>query len=107
MQRVKTGDTVQVIAGKDRGAMGEVLKVLPKENKVIVERVNILKKHQRATQAGNRQIQPGIVEFEGPIHLSNVMPICPSCDEPTRVGFEATGDGFKVRICRKCDGQLD
>lgn len=107
MQRVKTGDTVQVIAGKDKGVVGEVLRVLPKKNRVIVERVNIVKKHQRATQAGRRQIQPGIVEYEAPIHLSNVMPICPACELPTRVSFHTTADGHKVRVCRKCDGELD
>jgi len=107
MQRVKTGDTVQVIAGKDKGAMGQVIRVIPRANRVVVERVNILKKHQRAQQSGNRQISPGIVEFEGPIHLSNVMPICPSCDKPTRVGFKTTDVGMKVRICRNCEGELD
>lgn len=106
MQRVKTGDTVQVIAGKDKGAVGQVIRVLLKENKVVVERVNILKKHQRAQQAGNRQVNAGIIEFEGPINLSNVMPICPACNEPTRIGFKVTDDGAKVRICRKCDGEL-
>ena len=106
MQRVKTGDTVRVIAGKDKGAEGKVLRVNPKGNRVVVERVNIMKKHQRAMQAGRRQIQPGIVEFEGEINLSNVMPICPACNQPTRVGFRVDADGRKVRICRKCDGEL-
>lgn len=106
MQRVKTGDRVLVIAGKDKGAQGEVLRVLPKENKVVVERVNIVKKHQRAMQAGRRQVQPGIIEYEGKIDLSNVMPICPSCDEPTRIGFRET-EGGKVRYCKKCDADLD
>jgi large subunit ribosomal protein L24 len=106
MQRVKSGDQVLVIAGKDKGAVGEVLRVHPKENKVVVERVNITKKHQRAQQAGRRQIQPGIVEYEGTIDLSNVMVICPSCGEASRIGFRMTDDG-KVRYCKKCDEDLD
>ncbi len=106
MQRIKTGDTVQVIAGKDKGAVGKVLRVNPKKNRVVVERVNIVKKHQRAQQAGNSQTQAGIVEYEGEISLSNIMPICPNCEKPTRIGFRDM-DGTKVRICRKCDGDLD
>lgn len=107
MQRVKVGDEVEVIAGKDRGVRGTVLRVLPKENRVVVERVNVLKKHQRAQQAGRRQIQPGIIEFEGPINLSNVMVVCPSCEERTRVGFRQDDSGYKVRVCRKCGGDID
>ena len=106
MQRIKTGDQVLVIAGTDKGAVGRVLRVHPKENKVVVERVNITKKHQRAQQAGRRQIQPGIVEYEGKIDLSNVMLVCPSCGEASRVGFRMTEDG-KVRFCKKCDEDLD
>jgi large subunit ribosomal protein L24 len=107
MQRVKRGDTVEVIAGKDRGVRGEVLRVIPKEQRVVVERVNIARKHQRPVQAGRQQIQPGIIEFEAPIHLSNVMLICPQCSERTRVGYRVTEDGFKVRVCRKCGEDID
>lgn len=106
MQKIKTGDKVKVIAGKDKGAEGEVLRVLPKTNRVVVERVNILKKHQRPRQAGRQQIQPGIVEFEGSIDLSNVMLVCKRCSEPTRVGFRIDGDR-KVRVCRKCGQDID
>jgi large subunit ribosomal protein L24 len=107
MQRVKRGDTVEVIAGKDKGVRGEVLRVIPKEQRVVVERVNISRKHQRPVQAGRQQIQPGIIEFEAPIHLSNVMLICPQCSERTRVGYRVTEDGFKVRVCRKCGEDID
>ncbi len=72
MQRIKKGDTVDVIAGKDKGTRGEVLRVLPKEDRVVVERVNIAKKHQTPVQAGRGQVQPAVIEFEAPIHLSNV-----------------------------------
>jgi large subunit ribosomal protein L24 len=107
MQRVKVGDKVEVISGKDRGIRGAVLRVIPKENRVVVERVNILKKHRRAQQAGRRQINPGIIEFEGPIDLSNVMLVCTSCDQKTRVGFRVTDAGLKVRVCRKCGADIE
>lgn len=102
MQRIKKGDTVEVIAGKDKGARGGVLRVLPKDDGVVVERVNIVKKHQKPMQAGRGQIQPGIIEFEAPIHLSNVMLVCPNCEKATRIGFRVDEDGKKVRVCRQC-----
>jgi large subunit ribosomal protein L24 len=107
MQRIKKGDTVRVIAGKDKDIVGEVLRVIPKQNRVVVERVNIVKKHQKPVQAGRQQVQPGRIEFEAPIHLSNVMLICPQCDTPTRVGFRINEDGDKVRVCRKCGEDID
>ncbi|GAB4575853.1 MAG: 50S ribosomal protein L24 [Anaerolineae bacterium] len=107
MQRIKKGDTVEVIAGKDIGARGEVLRVLSKENRVVVAQVNIAKKHQRPMQAGRQQIQPGIIEFEAPLHLSNVMLVCTQCDKRTRVGFRVNEDGQKVRVCRKCGADID
>lgn len=100
--RVKKGDTVEVIAGEDRGKRGEVREVLPKENRVVVAGVNLVIKHQRPIRAGRGQIQPGRIQFEAPIHLSNVMPVCPHCKEATRVGFERQEDGRKVRICKRC-----
>ncbi|NDJ76997.1 MAG: 50S ribosomal protein L24 [Chloroflexi bacterium] len=107
MQRIKRGDTVEVIAGKDKGMRGEALRVIPKEDRVVIERVNIVKKHQRPMQAGRQQVQPGIIEYEGAIHLSNVMLVCPQCRERTRVGFRTNEDGFKVRVCRKCGEDID
>lgn len=106
MQRIKKGDTVEVIAGKDLGERGEVLVVHTKADRVVVHGVNILKRHRKARQAGNRQVPAQIVEFEGPIHLSNVMVICSSCDKRTRVGFRMREDG-KTRFCKKCDADLD
>lgn len=106
MQRIKTGDEVEVIAGKDVGDRGSVISVLKKENRVVVEGVNILKKHQKAQQAGRQQVQAQIIEFEGPIHLSNVMLVCPACDEATRVGFRSADDGTKTRYCKKCDADI-
>jgi len=107
MNRIKTGDHVRVIAGNHKGEEGAVLRVHPKTNRVVVEKVNIAKKHQRPVQAGQQQVQPGIIEFEAPIHLSNVMLICPQCDEPTRVGFRFDEDNMKVRVCRSCGEDID
>lgn len=102
MNRIKTGDTVEVIAGDDRGLRGTVKRVLPDENRVVVTGVNMVKKHQRPMRAGRREVQPGIIEFEAPIHSSNVMLVCPNCNQRSRVGFKEEG-GRKVRVCKKCD----
>ena len=107
MQRVKKGDTVEVIAGKDLGERGEVLAVLPKEDRVVVHGVNNLKRHRKARQSGTQQIPAQIVEFEGPIHLSNVMVVCPNCNQRTRVGFRVRDDDFKVRVCKKCGKDIE
>lgn len=106
MNRIKKGDTVEVISGDDLGVRGEVLRVLPKEDRVVVSTVNMVIKHQSAQRAGRSQVQGGRVQFEAPVHLSNVMPVCPSCDAAVRVGFEIV-DGRKVRVCRKCGEALD
>lgn len=107
MQRVKRGDTVEVIAGKDVGVRGEVERVIPKQNRVVVKGVNMARKHERARQAGNQQVPAQIVDFEAPLHLSNVMPVCPSCDKATRVGFRVTDAGVKTRVCRKCGADMN
>lgn len=103
MVRVKKGDLVRVIAGKDKGKEGKVLRVIPRENKVIVENVHIVKRHQRPTQ---RLREGGIIEREAPIHVSNVMVVCPSCNRPTRIGYKFV-EGRKVRYCRKCGEIVD
>ncbi len=97
--KVKKGDIVQVIAGNDRGRRGEVMRVFPKEGRVLVKGVNVITKHQRPTA---RQREGGIIEREAPIHISNVLVICPVCDRPTRVGFAFTETGEKVRACKRC-----
>lgn len=101
MQRIKIGDTVEVIAGVDKGKRGEVIRVEPKKNRVVVDGVNIRKKHQRPRQAGRQQTQAGILDFAAPINMSNVMVICPETDLPTRVGFRINEDGEKVRYSRR------
>src|SRR5258705_5534203 len=107
MQRIKKGDTVEVVAGKDLGERGEVISVLIANNRVVVEGVNNAKKHEKAKTIGNRQIPAQIVEFNAPIHLSNVMLVCPTCDKHTRVGYRFTDDGRKVRFCKQCDANID
>ena len=105
MQRVKKNDTVRVISGKDAGKEGRVVHVYPARERVMVEGVNRVTKHQkrRATRAGAQE--GGLVHEEAPIHLSNVMPVCPSCDRPARVGTKLI-DGKRTRFCRKCDSEF-
>lgn len=103
--KVKVGDTVEVIRGEDRGMRGTVRVAHPRKNKIIIEGVNIVIKHQRAIPAGRQQTPGGRIELEAPVDVSNVMLVCPSCQEPTRVGYEVT-DGGKVRVCKKCRAQI-
>ncbi|MGD2104466.1 MAG: 50S ribosomal protein L24 [Anaerolineae bacterium] len=105
MNRIKKGDTVEVISGNDRGLRGKVQQVRPGKKQVVVSGVNIVKKHQRPMRAGRREVQPGIIEFEAPIHSSNVMLVCPECKKRTRVGFEQDGER-KVRVCKKCGEKI-
>ena len=105
MQRIKKDDTVKVIAGKDRGKEGRVVRVLPEAGRVLVEGVNVATKHRRVqtTRAGAQE--GGIVHEEMPLHASNVMPICPSCGAATRVGAKFI-DEEKHRYCRKCEAEF-
>lgn len=107
MQRVKKGDEIEVIAGKDRGFRGEVVRMIKNKNRVVVNGINMAKKHQAARQAGGQTIPAQIMDFEAPIHLSNVMVVCPSCDEATRIGYRTRDDGYKTRFCKKCDADMD
>jgi len=103
---IKREDTVMVIAGNDKGARGRVLRVQPKDDQVVIESVNIRKKHQKPMQAGRGQVQAGIIQFEAPIHISNVMLVCPQCDKPTRVGHRRE-DGRGIRVCKSCGKDID
>jgi len=105
--RIKKGDTIEVISGNDQGLRGTVQRVLPKANRIVVSGINTVKKHQRPTRAGRSQVQPGIIEFEAPFHISNVMLVCPRCDQRTRVKFTWQEDGRKVRVCKKCGEAID
>ena len=102
--KIKKGDRVKVIAGKDKDKEGLVLRSLPKRQRVVVEKVNIAKKAMRPTQ---QNPQGGITSIEMPIHVSNVMLVCPECKEATRVGSRVNEDGKKVRVCKKCGKDID
>ncbi|MEA1969581.1 MAG: 50S ribosomal protein L24 [Thermodesulfobacteriota bacterium] len=102
--RIKKEDKVKIIAGKDRGKIGKVLKVLKDKNRVVVENINMAKIHQRPTQANP---QGGIVDKPMPMDLSNLMLMCSSCVKPVRVGIKQLEDGKKVRVCKKCNEQID
>ena len=102
---IRKNDNVVVVAGKDRGKRGRVLRVVPDKNRVVVEGVNFIKKHTRPNPQAN--VKGGIVEREAALHASNVQIVCPECGAPTRIGRELLADGRKVRICRKCDGAVD
>ncbi len=107
MAKIKKGDTVEVISGNDGGERGTVQRVLTKSNRIVVIGVNTVKKHQRPMRAGRGQVQPGIIEFEAPIDISNVMLVCPRCDQHARVGFTWLEDGRKVRMCKRCEEIID
>jgi len=98
--RIKRDDIVEVITGSDRGIRGKVLAVFPDKNRVIVEGVNLVKKHQRVRQVRGGQ-EGGIIEREAPIHISNVMLVDPKSDRPTRIGSQTTDDGVKQRIAKR------
>jgi large subunit ribosomal protein L24 len=102
--KIRKNDTVLVIAGKDRGKKGKVRKALPRKDKVIVEGVNMIKRHSRAKGQAR---QAGIIELEAPLEISNVMLICNKCNKPARVGFRFLSDGRKARVCRSCDEVID
>ena len=104
MRRVRRDDVVQVLAGKDRGKRGQIRQVLPSRERVIVQGVNVVKKHMQPRAMGT---QAGIIEMEASIHWSNVAVICPDCDHPTRIGFRLHADGRKVRFCKRCDEEID
>lgn len=101
---IKKEDTVVVLSGKEKGKRGRVLSVLHKKDRVIVEKVNMIKKHMRPSKTYS---QGGIIEREGPIHISNVVLICPRCSKPTRISNVKLEDGRKLRGCKKCKEVID
>ena len=102
--RIRKGDTVRVIAGNDEGKEGRILKVFPATNRVIVEKVNLLKRHTRASKDVP---QGGIIEKEGPINASNLMLVCPNTGKPTRIGKEMLSDGSRARVSKKSGEMLN
>ena len=99
---VKKGDTVQVITGKDKGQTGKVISVLPKEGKVVVEKVNMVSRHVKARKQGD---ESGIIQKEAPLYVSKVMLFCPKCNRGVRSGRKVEGDK-KVRVCKRCGAQI-
>jgi large subunit ribosomal protein L24 len=97
--KLKKGDLVKVVTGKDKGKTGKIISFVPKKNRVIVEGVKIIKKHEKATQTS----KGGIIEKEAPIDISNIMLVCPHCNKPTRIASKFLDDGTKVRVCQKCN----
>jgi large subunit ribosomal protein L24 len=106
--KIRKGDTIEVISGReqDKGRRGEVIRVLPEEHRVVVQGINIRKKHQRQVQTQGRSLSPGIIEFEAPMDISNVMLVCPSCKKPTRVGIRRDGETAQ-RMCKQCQALFD
>ena len=106
--KIRKGDTVEIISGRleDKGKRGEVIKVFPDERRIVVQGINMRKKHQRQVQTQGRTINPGIIEFEGSVDISNVMLICPSCGERTRVNVVRQESGSQ-RKCKKCQALFD
>ncbi len=104
MNRIRRNDQVLVTTGKDRGKRGTVRSVYPKEQRAVVQGVNIARKHMKARDP---QHAGGIIDIELPIHWSNLMVICRSCSRPTRTGFRARDDGTKVRVCKRCGEDIE
>jgi large subunit ribosomal protein L24 len=102
---IRHGDVVKVMAGRSKGKSGKVLSVNPAKSTITVEHVNIIKKHTRPNPSKN--VRGGILDKEGPIHVSNVMLVCPSCGKHTRVGHTKLADGTKVRSCRRCNATFE
>ena len=108
---VKKGDTVQVIAGKDKGLTGKVIQADPESSRILVEGANRIKKHTKVTQSARGSQQGGIITQEAAVHVSNVQVVCPSCGKPSRIGHrrsepDANGKTHSVRICKRCDGDI-
>ena len=101
---IRKNDKVMVITGREKGKIGTVLKVIPRKDRAVVEKLNMVKRH---TRAGGKSAQGGIIEKESPIHVSNLMLVCGKCAEPARVGKKVLEDGSKVRFCKKCGEIMD
>ena len=105
--KLKVGDQVEVIAGNDKGERGEILRVDRKQNRVVVNNVRMVKKHQKPQNVGGRQTQGGIIEFEAPIDASNVMLVCPQTDKLTKIGIRRDEDGRRIRYSKQSGEDLD
>ena len=106
MANIKKGDTVEVITGEEKGTRGQVQRVQGKDGRVVVAGVGLVTKHQKPRPGGRGQVQGGQIQFEAAIQLSNVMLVCPKCNEATRVGIHINESGVKTRICKKCQSEI-
>jgi large subunit ribosomal protein L24 len=104
MHKIRKGDTVRVITGNDRGRVGTVLQVFPKEHRIVVKGVQMITRHLRPSA---KHREGGIVQQEGALAINNVLLVCPECDRPTRVGFVVTEAGEKLRQCKQCKKTFD
>jgi len=102
--KIKKGDKVGIIAGKERGKEGKVLHLFPKEGRVLVQGLNFIKRHTKPRGEGKPS---GIIEREGPLAISNVILLCPRCNQPTRIGYKVVEKGKKLRVCKKCGETID
>ena len=96
---IRKNDMVKVIAGKEKGKSGKVLRIFYKKDRVLVEKINFIKRHSRPS---GKTRQGGIIQKEAPIHISNVLLVCPKCNQPTRTGIQILADGKKNLVCKKC-----
>jgi large subunit ribosomal protein L24 len=101
---IRKNDKVMVVAGKEKGKIGTVLKVIARKDRAVVEKLNMVQRH---TKPGGKNAQGGIIERESSIHIANLMLVCGKCAEPARVGIKVLGDGSKVRFCKKCGEVMD
>ena len=108
MNKIRKGDQVEVISGRadDKGKRGEVIKVVPGNDTIVVQGVSLHTKHQKQVQAHGRTVTPGMLRFEGPIRIANVMLVCPKCGKKARVSFSRQGDSV-ARVCKECDAVID
>jgi len=106
--KIRKDDTIEVISGReaDKGRRGKVIKVLPDDGKIVIAGINLRKKHQKQVQSQGRTLKPGIIEFEAPIAIGNVMLVCPKCDNPVRVGYQREGEESQ-RVCKNCGAVIE
>ncbi len=102
--KIKKSDKVIVLSGKEKGKQGRILSIIPKKNRVIIERVNMIKRHMKPSR---QYSQGGIIEKEGTLHISKIMLVCPRCQKPSRISNHILDDGRKVRLCKRCKEVID
>ncbi len=107
MSGIRRNDTVEVRSGKDRGKQGQVREVIKKKDRIVIDGINMMKKHQRPTQQAGVPVAGSVVTREAPLHVSNVLVVCSECNKATRTGSRVRPDGVKVRVCKRCGADID